>query len=85
MQCPKTGTPCRHCSDEVRREVSRTGDIVSGIRRTEKVQPLGPYCNNDGQHFVKDLPECPVPAALAVPLVPYEIDPVTWMKLKGVP
>jgi hypothetical protein len=63
--------------------VTRTGDSVKGIRRSVIVKKLGAFCNNDGRHFVRELEACPVPEALAVPLVPYEIDPLTWMRLKG--
>jgi hypothetical protein len=71
--CSKTGVPCRHCSDEITKVITRTGDSVKGIRRTETITPLGQFCNNDGRHFVRDLPACPVPSAVSVPLVPFEL------------
>jgi hypothetical protein len=81
--CPKTGDPCRYCSEEVRKTVTRTGDSVKGIRRSVSVQPLGAFCNNDGRHFVRELAACPVPEALAVPLVPWEPSPLEWMQIQA--
>jgi hypothetical protein len=83
MICPKTGVTCEHCSDEIERIVTRTGDIVTGIKRKVTIVPKGAFCNNDGKHYVKDLIECPVPGALSVPLVVPDMDPVLWMKIKG--
>ena len=80
--CPKTGAPCDFCSNEVTRITTRTGDIVSGIKRTVKTTPKGEFCNNDGRHFVADLDECPIPAALAVPLVPRQVSELEWMQIQ---
>ena len=82
ITCPKKFRPCRHCSDEIEKITTRTGDIVTGIRRTERVTPLGAFCNNDGQHFVKDLEVCPRDLALAVSLVPHVISELEWMRRK---
>ena len=81
--CPKTRGPCRHCSDECRKTVTRTGDSVTGIRRTVDVQNLGAFCNNDCRSFVRDLAACPAVTALAAPLVPYEISPLDWMRRRS--
>ena len=78
--CPKTGSPCRHCSAEVTRITERTGDIVSGIKRTVTEIPKGEFCNNDGKRFVRDLDGCPVPAARAVQA---DESPLSWMKRHG--
>lgn len=79
--CPKTGRPCDHCSFEVTRVTSRTGDIVSGIKRTVTETPRGAFCNNDGRHYVADLDECPVPAALHAP--PHVMSELEWMQIRG--
>ena len=81
--CPKTGSPCRHCSTEVTRMIERTGDIVSGIKRTVTEIPKGEFCNNDGKRFVQDLEACPVPAALAAPQVPADEDLLSWMRRRS--
>ncbi|MDD1678019.1 MAG: hypothetical protein LUO93_02385 [Methanomicrobiales archaeon] len=83
VTCPKTGGPCRHCSYEILKTVTRTGDSVKGIRRTVNVQKLGVFCNNNGRKFVHQMNECPIPEALAVPLVPYEPSPLEWMQIKA--
>lgn len=77
--CPKSGGPCRHCSQEVTRIIERTGDIVSGIKRTVTEIPKGEFCNNDGKRFVRDLDVCPIPAALSASLVPAEENLILWM------
>ncbi len=78
--CPKTGGPCRHCSVEVTRMTTRSGDIVSGIKRSVTEISQGAFCNNDGRRFVRDLDSCPVPTALEAPYIPREEDPLTWMR-----
>jgi len=73
--CPMFGDLCRHCSDEVHREVVRfsvikdcelgkKGHQGKRIRRIE----LGHFCNNDGKHFVKDMKYCPARWALTRPM-----------------
>jgi hypothetical protein len=81
--CSKTGAPCRHCSDEIARVITRTGDSVKGIRRAETITPLGQFCNNDGQHFVRDLPVFPVPSAVSVPLAPFQLSELEWMRRRA--
>lgn len=79
--CPKTGRPCNHCSLEVTRVTTRTGDIVSGIKRETTETPHGAFCNNDGRHYVADLDKCPIPAALHAP--PHAMSELEWMQIKG--
>lgn len=81
--CPKTGRPCWYCSMATLVRTSRVGVIATGLmeRRIFRTE-LGAWCENDGQHFVRDLPECPMPAALAVELKPLEDDPLLWMQLR---
>jgi hypothetical protein len=84
MICEKTGTPCRHCSEEKHINISRVGVIKTGQmerRRTEIA--LGQFCNNDGKHFVRDLPACPVPEALSAPMIKHELSELDWMRRKG--
>jgi len=82
--CEKTGKPCRFCSLDRHLNVSRVGVIKTGtIERRESWSVLGQWCNNDGQHFVRDLPECPIPGTLTVPLVPYEVSELEWSRRKG--
>ena len=78
--CIRTGAPCRHCSIGITRTITRTGDIVSGIKRTEEVTIQGEFCNNDGRNYVKDIPVCPVPAALVASLVESEVSELDWMR-----
>lgn len=79
--CSKTGSPCRHVSIEKIRNVQRVGVLKTGkIERRESIILLGERCNNDGRCMVSELRECPIPAALAVPLVPFEISPLEWMR-----
>lgn len=79
--CPMTKSPCRHCSNEEILNVSRVGIIKTGqIERREIRTPLGQFCNNDGRHFVRELDACPIPGALAAPLVPYELSELEWMR-----
>lgn len=80
--CPRTGRPCDHCSFEVTRVTTRTGDIVSGIKRTITETPRGAFCNNDGRHYVADLDECPADTALATPLVRREVNELEWMQIQ---
>jgi hypothetical protein len=88
--CPTKGGPCRHCSiEKVSRPCTellkdpRTGLFRAGAR-VLRMAELGAYCNNDGRHFVRDLASCPVPAAIAVPLVPVEISPLAWAARRGI-
>jgi hypothetical protein len=85
--CPKIAGPCRHCSDMTRRIVTRTGDILTGIRRTVEVQHLGEFCNNDGRRFVRDIPICPVFLAILVPTAPFkpwnEVSELEWMRRRS--
>jgi|GEM_PF-3301364 hypothetical protein len=88
--CPRSGGPCRHCSIErVLRPCTeilkdaRTGLFRAG-KRVLRMAELGPFCNNDGRHFVQDLAICPVPAAIAVPLVPVEVSPLEWAARRGI-
>lgn len=66
--------------------VSRVGVIKTGqIERRISFIDFGEFCNNDGRHYVKDLPEFPVQGALAMP-VPEAlagVDELTWMKIHG--
>lgn len=83
--CDKTGNPCRFCSNETLTNVSRVGIIATGrIERRVSTVNLGQFCNNDGRHYVRDLPACPVPGALAAPLVKHELSELEWMRRKGV-
>jgi hypothetical protein len=84
--CPlNSGQPCRHCSDEFIRDTQRVGVIATGrieIRKTSV--HLGERCNNDGRLMVKDLRECPIPAALQVPLQPLpEPSELEWMRRRS--
>lgn len=84
MICPKTRAPCRHCSNEVRRTTQRVGVIKTHLLERREIRiKLGAFCNNDGKHFVSELKECPIPGALAAPLLPFEIDELTWMRMKS--
>lgn len=78
--------PCRHCSDEVQKEVVRFGvirDCEFGKagqmgQKTRRIE-LGKFCNNDGRRYVKDLKVCPKKDALSVPLN-HELH---WMKRRA--
>ena len=79
-RCPLNyNDPCRHCSDEEKISIQLVGDLKTNklVHHLCRI-PLGKFCNNDGRHFVKDMKECPVPAALAVPLVPYQVSEREW-------
>jgi hypothetical protein len=79
--CEKTGTPCRFCSDERVTNVSRVGVLATGqIEIRETVTRIGQWCNNDGKHPVRDLPYCPIPAALNAPKVNLEISELEWLQ-----
>lgn len=79
--CPMTGKECQYVSMERVIKIQRVGVIKTGrFERRETRIDLGEFCNNDGKHFVRDLKECPIPGALAVPLVPFVVDELTWMK-----
>jgi hypothetical protein len=43
-------------------------------------EPKGPFCNNDGKHYVSELNECPIPGARAAPLVQVELSEFDWMR-----
>jgi len=80
--CPKTGQECRHVSIEKDIRIQRVGVIKTGqVEKRETRIILGERCNNDGRHYVRDLPECPIPGAIVVPLVPFELNELTWMKV----
>lgn len=88
--CPKKGGPCRHCSIET---VLRPFTRILKDARTGLFKPgerglcrsvIGEFCNNDGRHFVRDLLSCPVPGALAVPLVPVEVSELDWARRRSV-
>lgn len=82
--CEKTGHRCRHCSEEKRINISRVGVIKTGqIERRKTEIALGQFCNNDGKHFVRDFLVCPIPGALAVPLVKKEVTELEWSRRKG--
>ena len=83
--CPRTGKPCRHVSREVERRIQRVGVIETGLLEKREISlGKGAFCNNDGRTYVEDLNECPIPAAVSVPLVPYEISELDWARIKGV-
>lgn len=78
--CPLGKQPCRHCSDETKVIVQRVGVVKTGtLEKRTTVVRMGTFCNNDGRHFVHDLAECPMSAALAAPLVKHEITELEWM------
>lgn len=84
LKCLLSGLKCRHCSDEVERTVTRTGDSVKGIHRTESAKSLGQFCNNDGRTYVKDLAVCPATIKPSEPFTPWnEVSELEWMRIKG--
>jgi hypothetical protein len=79
--CEKIGKPCRFCSDDRVLSVSRVGVIATGrIERRETWIGLGQWCNNDGKHPVRDLPDCPIPIALTAPPANLEISELVWFR-----
>lgn len=82
--CEKTGTQCRHCSEEKHINLSYVGNIKTGrMEKRISIANLGQFCNNDGKKFVRDMIVCPLPDALSVKLVKRELTELEWMKLKS--
>lgn len=81
VKCPLKNGECRHCSMEQFISVKEVGIIKTGKmdRRVTKIN-LGERCNNDGNKMVKELTKCPSDIALGVPLVPYKITELDWMR-----
>ena len=82
QKCPLKGKGCRHCSQEHQVTVERVLVKTGKTERREVRTPLGERCNNDGRHYVRELKECPADIALGVPLVPYEVSELDWMRTK---
>ena len=86
IYCPLGNKECRHCSNEVYRNVKRASDIHSHkVLLMDQSIPLGLYCNNECT-WVSDLKACPVPEATEVCKIAIKNfdpeDPLRWMKRK---
>jgi len=81
MNCPKTGNPYRHASENKIPRVERIADLkTKTIQKKTTYENKGVFCNNDGRHYIRDLKVCPASEALGVPLVPYVESEFDWMR-----
>ena len=73
LVCPMTEEQCRHCSMECAYgscsmiEIDPKTQLYKSKGIEAVMMRLGEWCNNDGNHFVKDLHYCPARWALTRP------------------
>lgn len=74
LVCPLTKERCSHCSMETttraytKVEVDPTTHLFKPVGQGRKKIELVEWCNNDGQHYCKDLAQCPNTIPVTKPL-----------------